>query len=291
MKNITALFICLAFCLYAEAGNIKKDSLAFVNAEWETAELGHGAKAMYASIQMFDSQQSISVIKYQSRKFHTRLINSPGDQSDKTSAIGLRKGAVAAVNGGYFDMAQLLPCVYFRTGDEVYGQTSPSEAFRVNGVVGTKDKRGRKVRIASCNPSEYEEIAGKWHSVMASGPMLVDEGEILVPEFTETDENGKGIDAFNDYRHPRSVIGYDDKGNVFLVVIDGRHPGKGDGASIYETALICRFLGMKDAINLDGGGSSSLWSRELGVLSHPSDNKTFDHEGERTVPDIIGIFR
>ena len=35
----------------------------------------------------------------------------------------------------------------------------------------------------------------------------------------------------------------------------------------------------------------SLWSRELGVLSHPSDNKTFDHEGERTVPDIIGIFR
>ena len=116
MKNITALFICLAFCLYAEAGNIKKDSLAFVNAEWETAELGHGAKAMHAKMQMFDSQQSISVIKYQSRKFHTRLINSPGDQSDKTSAIGLRKGAVAAVNGGYFDMAQLLPCVYFRTG-------------------------------------------------------------------------------------------------------------------------------------------------------------------------------
>lgn len=291
MKNITALFICLAFCLYAEAGNIKKDSLAFVNADWNVTELEHGAKAMHAKMQMFDSQQSISIIKYPAKRFRTKLINSPGDQADKTSAIGMREGAVAAVNGGYFDMAQLLPCVYFRTGDEVYGQTSPSEAFRVNGVVGTRDKRGGKVRIASCNPSEYEEIAGKWHSVMASGPMLVDEGEILVPEFTETDENGKGIDAFNDRRHPRSVIGYDDKGNVFLVVIDGRHPGKGDGASIYETALICRFLGMKDAINLDGGGSSSLWSRELGVLSHPSDNKTFDHEGERTVPDIIGIFR
>lgn len=291
MKSITTLFICIAFCLSAGAGNIRKDSLAFINADWETTELGHGAKALHASIQMFDSQQSISVITYPARKFRTRLINSPGSQAGKTSAIGLREGAFAAVNGGYFDMAQLLPCVYFRTGDDVYGQTSPSEAFRVNGVVGTRDKKGRKVRIAPCSPSEYEVVAGKWHSVMASGPMLIDEGEILVPEFTETDENGKGIDAFNDYRHPRSVIGYDDKGNVFLVVIDGRHPGKGDGASIYETALICRFLGMKDAINLDGGGSSSLWSRELGVLSHPSDNKTFDHEGERTVPDIIGIFR
>ena len=291
MKSITTLFICIAFCLSAEAGNIRKDSLAFINADWETTELGHGAKALHASIQMFDSQQSISVIKYPARRFRTRLLHSPGDQADKTSAIAEREGAYAAVNGGYFDMAQLLPCVYFRTGDEVYGQTSPSEAFRVNGVVGTRDKRGRKVMISSCSPSEYEEITGNWHSVMASGPMLVDEGEILVPQYTETDENGKGIDAFNDYRHPRSVIGYDDKGNVYLVVIDGRHPGKGDGTSIYETALICRFLGMEDALNLDGGGSSALWHKETGVLSHPSDNKTFDHEGERAIPNIIGVYR
>lgn len=291
MKHLIISVILLALCISSKAAETEKDSLTFVNAKWKVTGLERGAAAMYAEIRMFDSQQSISIIKYPARRFRTRLINSPGDQADKTSAVAEREGAYAAVNGGYFDMAQLLPCVYFRTGKEVFGQTSPSEAFRVNGVVGTKDKRGRKVIISSCSPSEYEEVTGKWHSVMASGPMLVDEGEILVPQYTETDENGKGIDAFNDYRHPRSVIGYDDKGNVYLVVIDGRHPGKGDGASIYETALICRFLGMKDAINLDGGGSSSLWSLELGVLSHPSDNKTFDHEGERTVPDIIGIFR
>ena len=291
MRRLITSVIFLALCISSKAIEIEKDSLAFVNAKWKVTGLERGATAMYAEIRMFDSQQSISVIRYPAGKFRTRLINSPGDDAERTSVIAEREGAYAAVNGGYFDMAQLLPCVYFRTGKEVFGQTSPSEAFRVNGVVGTRDKRGRKVMISSCSPSEYEEIAGKWHSVMASGPMLVDEGEILVPQYTETDENGKGIDAFNDYRHPRSVIGYDDKGNVYLVVIDGRHPGKGDGASIYETALICRFLGMKDAINLDGGGSSSLWSRESGVLSHPSDNKTFDHEGERTVPDIIGIFR
>lgn len=291
MKNIIVLIICLAIGFQAKAGDMKKDSTTFVNADWKVTELGRGATAMHAQMQMFDSQQSISIIRYPARRFRTRLINSPGDLAGKTSEIGMKEGAYAAINGGYFDMAQLLPCVYFRTGEKIFGQTSPSEAFRVNGVIGTKDRKGRKVMIAPCSPSEYEDVAGKWHSVMASGPMLMDEGEILVPEYTETDESGKGIDAFNDYRHPRSVIGYDGDGYVYLIVIDGRHPGKGDGASIYETALICRFLGMTDAINLDGGGSSSLWSSELGVLSHPSDNKAFDHEGERTVPDIIGVFR
>ena len=181
MKHLIISVILLALCISSKAAETEKDSLAFVNAEWEVTGLERGAAAMYAEIRMFDSQQSISVIKYPARRFRTRLINSPGDQADKTSAVAEREGAYAAVNGGYFDMAQLLPCVYFRTGKEVFGQTSPSEAFRVNGVVGTKDKRGRKVIISSCSPSEYEEVTGKWHSVMASGPMLVEDREILVP--------------------------------------------------------------------------------------------------------------
>ena len=246
---------------------------------------------MSAHINMFDSQQSISILKYPSRKFRTRLIHSPGESAGKTSGIAEREGAEMAINGGYFDMKNLVPCVYFRIGKETFSQTSPSEAFRVNGVVGLKNRRGKKVMISCCSTDEYENVTRKWHSAMASGPMLVDDGEILVPEFAQVDASGKGVDSFNDKRHPRSVIGYDGKGNIFLVVIDGRHPGKGDGTSIYETALICRFLGMEDALNLDGGGSSALWHKETGVLSHPSDNKTFDHEGERIIPNIIGVYR
>ena len=246
---------------------------------------------MSAHINMFDSQQSISILKYPSRKFRTRLIHSPGEIAGKTSGIAEREGVTMAINGGYFDMKNLVPYVYFRIGKETFSQTSPSEAFRVNGVVGLKDRRGKKMMISCCSPEEYETVTRKWHSAMASGPMLIDDGEILVPEFAQVDASGKGVDSFNDKRHPRSVIGYDGKGNIFLVVIDGRHPGKGDGTSIYETALICRFLGMEDALNLDGGGSSALWHKETGVLSHPSDNKTFDHEGERTIPNIIGVYR
>ena len=291
MKHTIILLLSIIFCLSAEAGNIDKDSLAFANADWKVSVLDEGTIVMSAHINMFDSQQSISILKYPSRKFRTRLIHSPGEIAGKTSGIAEREGVTMAINGGYFDMKNLVPCVYFRIGKETFSQTSPSEAFRVNGVVGLKDRRGKKMMISCCSTDEYESVTRKWHSAMASGPMLIDDGEILVPEFAQVDASGKGVDSFNDKRHPRSVIGYDGKGNIFLVVIDGRHPGKGDGTSIYETALICRFLGMEDALNLDGGGSSVLWHKETGVLSHPSDNKTFDHEGERAIPNIIGVYR
>ena len=74
------------------------------------------------------------------------------------------------------------------------------------------------------------------------------------------------------------------------MVIDGRFKGAADGASIYETAYICHLFGMTDAINLDGGGSSALWTSTTGVISHPCDNRRFDHEGERTVPNLIAVY-
>lgn len=44
--------------------------------------------------------------------------------------------------------------------------------------------------------------------------------------------------------------------------------GRADGASIHEAAYICRLLGMTDAINLDGGGSTTLWTDNTGVINH-----------------------
>lgn len=289
MRRLLIPVILVLCCLNVAASDRKADSLAFHNADWQITELKKGAEAAYAGISMFDSRQSISVIRYPAKRFNTRFIISKGKNAAATSKIAARNGAYMAVNAGYFS-GELLPCVHLRIGKKVYGVTNTAEAFRVNGVVGFKDKKGRRIRIKPCHPSQYQEVSGKWHSVMASGPMLMSEGRILVPEFTRPDGKGGGTDAFDDRRHPRTVIGYNSEGEVFLIVIDGRHKGKGDGASMYEAAKICSFLGLTDAINLDGGGSSSLWSEPTGVMSHPSDNRIFDHKGERKVPYIIGVF-
>lgn len=291
MKRILITFILVLASCPIWGIEREKDSLAFVNADWNIIELEDGAAAMSAQVHIFDSPQSISIIRYPARKFRTELIHSPGDKAGKTSVIAQREGASMAMNGSYFNMKQLTPCTYFRSGDELLGETSSSESFRVNGVVGIRNRRGHNIIITSCKPSQYDEITGKWHAVLASGPVLMEDGGIVVPEITNADENGNGIDSFYDKRHPRSVIGYDSKGYVYLIVADGRHPGDAEGTSIYETALICSFLGLEDAINLDGGGSSTLWHNEKGVLNHPSDNRKFDAQGERKVPNIIGVFR
>ena len=289
-----------------EKSSVDADSLAFCNAAWQVTELERGAQAMYAQVPMFFSTQSISAVKYPASEFETEILHRPGEMSGTPSSWGKKTGATAAVNAGYFHVIPRIPSVYFRIGEEVYGTTHPTEVYRVNGVVGFKDKDGKQMCIEYSDTTQYQSVSADWHTVMASGPMLMKGGEIVVPLLTGDSADGDNVAAmsqeqkvgvkitthyssvlFYDKRHPRTAVGTDNEGNIYYVVIDGRFPGQGDGASIYETAYICKMLGMTDAINLDGGGSSALWSDVTGVLNHPRDNRKFDHEGERAVPNLI----
>ena len=156
---------------------------------------------------------------------------------------------------------------------------------------------------------QYGAVSKGWKEAMASGPVLILDGEIVVPLLMGDKADGANVSAmadeqrqgskirthyssaqFYDKRHPRAAFGTDGEGYAYLVVIDGRFKGKADGATIYETAYICHLLGMTAAINLDGGGSTTLWTEKTGVINHPYDNKTFDHEGERSVPNLIVVY-
>ena len=63
---------------------------------------------------------------------------------------------------------------------------------------------------------------------------------------------------FGDTRHPRTAVGIKPDGNLLFVVIDGRQPSLSNGASLADLAQIFLELGATDALNLDGGGSSSI---------------------------------
>ena len=66
------------------------------------------------------------------------------------------------------------------------------------------------------------------------------------------------------------------------MTVDGRQPDQ-LGLSIPETAQVSKALGMQDAINLDGGGSTAM-AIDGQLISHPS-----DATGERPVGDVIYI--
>jgi hypothetical protein len=91
-------------------------------------------------------------------------------------------------------------------------------------------------------------------------------GRILV-------QNGRvpAVGPANQPRHPRSMIGWNQQ-YLYLVVIDGRQPGVSVGMTYPELAALAREYGCTDAIELDGGGSSTLWAKGR-IWNSPSDGK------------------
>ena len=81
-------------------------------------------------------------------------------------------------------------------------------------------------------------------------------------------------------RNPRTLAGVDGQGRTVLVTVDGRSTTD-LGLSAPEAADVARSLGLVDAINLDGGGSTAMAVRGQ-VIGHPS-----DATGERPVGDAL----
>jgi hypothetical protein len=88
---------------------------------------------------------------------------------------------------------------------------------------------------------------------------------------------------FSSARHPRSAIALSrDSTRLLLVVVDGRRPWS-VGMSLGELGDVLLSLGAGDAMNLDGGGSSTLWIDGT-VVNHPS-----DPTGERAVGNALFV--
>lgn len=101
-------------------------------------------------------------------------------------------------------------------------------------------------------------------SVVSGNPKNVGNGETLESE-------GERGDA--PARHPRTCIGYSQDGNkIIMMVIDGR-TGYSVGVATGMAGDIMRYAGAYEAVNLDGGGSSTLYTEALGVRNYCSDGK------------------
>lgn len=278
---IVTASLFLAFNSFIALGQ-NPDSLTFVTADWGWKQLEKGARAGYAQMNIFNSVQSISVIAYPARKFNTELIPAERNEAATTSAIAGREKCSMAANGSYFNVKELTHTTFFCKNGKILAMTEPAELYRCDGMITLKDRKGHLPGVSYYTPGMEQATAKKYKSALVAGPVLLKDGQ--TGSFDPQSQ-------FNCRRHPRTFMGITDDGWIYLVVVDGRFKGQADGASVPELVQIARWLGLKDAINLDGGGSSTLWSSETGVLNHPYDNKRFDHQGERTVPNIIGVRR
>ncbi len=90
--------------------------------------------------------------------------------------------------------------------------------------------------------------------------------------------------AFVRSRHPRTIIGWNKRGDTWLVTVDGRQEGYSEGFTLFEAAAFMQQLGATDAINLDGGGSSTFVVRGR-VVNRPSDRAVID-DGSVSIAQI-----
>ncbi|BCW96406.1 MAG: phosphodiester glycosidase family protein [Fimbriimonadales bacterium] len=111
--------------------------------------------------------------------------------------------------------------------------------------------------------------AARWRAVqeaVSGGPWLVRNGKPLAPNEMS---GGFNLQSFIERRHPRTAVGRTAQGEIIWITVDGRQP-QSQGASLSELAQIMARYGAVEAINLDGGGSSTLVVRNL-VVNSPSD--------------------
>jgi hypothetical protein len=87
--------------------------------------------------------------------------------------------------------------------------------------------------------------------------------------------------TFTEIRHPRTLIGIDRHGAMWLVAIDGRQPGYSVGMTFAELMALCNRLDLSDALNLDGGGSTTM------VVKGAIVNKPSDAAGPRPISDAL----
>lgn len=127
-----------------------------------------------------------------------------------------------------------------------------------------------EIRLGSQNIIPY----GTWMAI-GGFHLLLKEGDNL---------------GINDMRHPRTALGLSEDGKIFyLAVFDGRQSERA-GLTTEETALWMSWLGCHSALNMDGGGSSTLVINENGtvrILNNPV------HRGrpgsERAVANHLGL--
>ena len=98
---------------------------------------------------------------------------------------------------------------------------------------------------------------------------------------TDWQPEALSAEAFTNARHPRTLIGRDERGIIWLVAADGRQPDYSIGMTFGDLQALARRLDFVHALNLDGGGSTTM------VVGGEIVNKPSDANGPRAVSDAI----
>lgn len=178
-------------------------------------------------------------------------------------------GAVAAVNAQFFNTSGSIQ--YFRVGGTLINPTvsaQDQQAIADDGLA-----LPDSIRVIPKPAAGWESASQS--SIMATGPLLIQAGR----KWTAYDPADTD---FVPVRHPRTAAAWTYDNRLLLVAVDGRSTSAA-GMTIPELRDYIGSLGwVKNAVNYDGGGSTTMWTSS-GLMNSPSDGSM------RPVPNAIAI--
>lgn len=236
-------------------------------ASWSSQTLREGVKVHSASLSLFGRPQQIYVTEITpSAANQIGIYHAGADTPKQVATQAVSAGALAAVNGGFFPMAGATPKTGFvkingvvkEQGDDDLNSTFAGGALVINGTT------PGIVKVAGNEAAR--ELPDE--NVLVCGPLLLLDG------------NKTTLSASSDHTTSfaqRTVVGVTENGTFLMVTIHGRATPI-TGMSGLELQKLMAGLRAKDALNLDGGGSTALWA-----------NGSYIYSTTRSVANIVYV--
>ncbi len=246
--------------------------------------------------------QNVNVISFNPNVKLGRAVLEYKKEKDSLSAFADRiSGAIAGINATYFiekkDSAEYMH-LRLKGKDIQKVKVSKNSIYwwKHQGMMTFNDE-GTKFSI-EFSPENFSAI--KASNIMTGAPMLIDNFKPVGLTFADTTLLKLDLKTLHyehylkhqGVRHPRTAIAVTKEGSLLLVTVDGRND-KAKGMSAKElTVFLHRYFNPKSAMNIDGGGSTMMWVKgqpNNGIVNYPTDNKKFDHYGQRKVETVLFI--
>jgi len=188
-----------------------------------------------------------------------------------------KRPVLVAVNGDFFAPEGEVRGVEVVAGKLLALAGRPAFAWRPGGEpwMGEPEVRGDSLHIGWALALESR---GGRAIALGGRPDLIDAGRRV------GDLGVKALPGFAAGRHPRTAVGYDaSRRRLWIVTVDGRRPHYSSGMALPELATLFESLGATEALNLDGGGSTTMVV--LGTVA----NRPSDPTGERPVANALAV--
>lgn len=278
------LFMLMAFLL-ASCSTVQKQ----IRSGWSTKEISPGVQLSNRYFpSLFHAPENINMISVDLRDTTLKISIAYNDSLlEPVSEFGKACNAIAGVNGNFFNTHIGGSVCFLKVDGRVVNRTHDE----LNGTLylpwldtaALAISENRVAIIIKPADTRWAQNHFDFPTIISAGPLLVWNSRIV----------RQRAHKWNETRYSRTGIGLTKDHHLLLVAIDG-NAKESAGVTIPEFAALFKALKSVSALNVDGGGSTTMWvssEPENGIVNHPTDNKKYDHFGERKIANAVLIMR